>query len=121
MPIKWVLFALVIGLSGCSSIKIEPADDQWERSEEKMPGIKTGDSGWFTLSSDKNTQVNNANSSTKAQVIDTKSTPNSERNDRTEFDEFREWQNWQSQKKGNSASYMEFQQWLEFKSLKNQH
>lgn len=118
MPFKWVLLLLIIALSGCSSIKVEPADDRWERPEEKMSGIKTGDSGWLTVFSDNKKEAETDNRSTQASAEKSTVPANSER---SEFNEFREWQNWQDQKKVNSPSYLEFQQWIRFQSLKSQH
>lgn len=118
MSLKYLFVASLIALSGCSSVPVEPADDQWERSEEKMSGLKSGDSGWFTVFSSQKKTKNEASTPTQTSTPVSAAQPATQ--EQQDYREFQQWQLWQKQKNQGTADYQEFQEWLKFKSLKNQ-
>ena len=98
---RFFLFLPLLLLGGCAGVELEPADDQWDRPQEAMPGIFTGDRGEHRIGSD---DVAPATSGKKA----TASTG--------DYREFRQWQAWQKARSERSADYQEFLQWLEFRA-----
>jgi hypothetical protein len=111
---KYFLIAVVLPLflHGCANMEIAPADDQWERSEEAMPGIVTGDEGKLVLKYDGKNNHSATTAAPEAAEIKDSGTP-------SDFQEFKQWQAWKKARKTQSGEYLEFRQWLEFKTEKS--
>ena len=102
---RFFLFVPFLLLGGCAGVELEPADDQWERPQEAMPGIFTGDRGEYRI----------GGSSTASAPAGKKA-----RATAGDYREFRQWQAWQKARSERSADYQEFLQWLEFRAARNQ-
>ena len=99
-------FLSLLLLASCADIKLEPADDQWDRPQEAMPGIVTGDRGEYEIHLGKGAS---------AQPSSGFSSPS---HGHADYDEFRQWQAWRKARHDHSADYQEFLQWLEFNKAK---
>ncbi len=102
-PVIALSVIILLTVAACAGMKIEPADDQWDRPQEAMPGIVSGDKGEFTISTGHS-----------ALAIGQERPPERE----ASYAEFRQWQAWQKARHEHSSDYLEFLQWLEFQQAK---
>ncbi len=101
---RFILFLPLLLLGGCAGIELEPADDQWDRPQEAMPGIFTGDRGEYRIGGNRE-ETSPAGGKTAATTGD--------------YREFQQWQAWQKARSERNADYQEFLQWLEFKAARS--
>jgi len=94
-----LITAILLSLHGCAGMTVEPADDQWDRPQEAMPGVISGDKGVFTFSA-------------------TSRHGDAAGDEHPDGAEFHQWQAWHKARRERTEDYIEFLQWLDFQKAR---
>ncbi len=105
------LFLPILLATGCASLNIEPAEDGWDRTENKGPGVFSGNKGELSFKVGQATDNSTPLPESSPNNGETKSAEN--------FQEFKEWQAWKKAKTSHTDEYLEFREWLEFNKQKS--
>ncbi len=112
------LFFVIFLVTGCASLDVEPAEDGWDKTENRGPGVFTGNKGELSFKVGQTTDTENTSTDT-ATPLPGSSPNNGETESGERFQEFKAWQAWKKAKASQSNEYLEFREWLEFNKQKS--
>ena len=119
MNSRFFALALILTLTGCSSLDVKPAEDGWDQTENKGPGVFTGKKGKLSFRIGEKENAKTPDSGNQATPLPTGSKAAQMDKSTGDFQEFKQWQAWKKEKSSHSDDYLEFRQWLEFKQQKS--